>query len=82
MFIMICCLTGHVFLIQYLDLTLIAAGSCIAIGSAVVISIVFLGEKFIWQYDLVAFILITIGCGTIVTNANFTETTYTSEEVK
>ena len=78
---MISCLAVHVCFLQYLDLTLLAANSATAISSAVITSAWCLGEPFIPKYDAVALLFITAGCMTIVLNANYTETTYTAEQV-
>ena len=69
---MITCLTAHVYLIKYLDLTLIAANSANSIVAAIIFSTWILGEKFIWKYDFTALVCISVGCATIVVNANTT----------
>ena len=68
--LMICSLCLHIYLIQFLHLTLIAANSANAIIASIVWSVTILGEKFIWQYDLTALVFISISCITIVLNAN------------
>lgn len=65
-----------------MDLTLVAANSANCIVAAIIFSTAILGEKFIWKYDLTALLLISLGCATIVMNANTTQTEYTAEEVK
>ena len=70
--IMITCLSAHVYLIKYLDLTLIAANSANSIVAAIIFSTWILGEKFIWKYDFTALVCISVGCATIVVNANTT----------
>lgn len=72
----------HIYCLQYLDLTLLAANSVTAVVAAIVLSTQILGEKFVCRYDLPALIFIAIGCSTIVLNANKTETEYTADEVK
>ena len=60
----------HIYLIQFLDLTLLAANSANSIVAVIILSTTILDEKFIWQYDLTALCFILIGCITIVMNAN------------
>ena len=71
----------HIFCLQYMDLTLLAANAVTAIVSTLVFSIVILGEKFVCRYDLPALILISIGCSTIVMNSNKSDETYTADDV-
>ena len=59
-----------------------ASTSANVIIAAVVLSCCILGEQFIVRYDLPAIIFITLGCGTLVMNANMEQTSYTAEEVK
>jgi len=41
-----------------------------------------LNEKFVCRYDMTAMILILIGSGLIVLQSNFSEYSYTAEQVK
>ena len=82
MFALLCSVVIHVFMLPYLDLTLLAAKQVIAIVSAVILSISLLDEVIVWRYDLPAFLLISAGCTTIVLSANKTETSYSAEEVR
>ncbi len=65
-------LVVHIFMLQYLDLTLIGANSVTAIVAAAVLSTQVLGEVFIPRYDLTALFCISFGCATIVFQANTT----------
>ena len=69
-------------MLPYLDLTLLAAKQVIAIMVAVILSTQMLDEKFIWNYDVPALLLISFGCAAMVFCANKTETEYTAEEIK
>ena len=81
--LMVCCLCFHVYLIQYLDLTLISANSANSIVAVLVLSTAILGEQFIWRYDFTALFFISAGCASLVLNANTSEQTeYTADEVK
>ena len=73
----------HIYFIQFLDLTLMAANSANSIVATLILSTAILGEKFIWKYDGTALVFISAGCVTLVLNANTSEQTeYTAEEVK
>lgn len=69
----------HIYCLQYLDLTLLAANTVNCVVAAVVLSTLILGEKFMWKYDLPALIFIATGCFLIVLGANKTETEYTAD---
>ena len=70
LFIMVLSVVMHIYLLKYLDLTLLSANSAVSVAFAIILSTKILGEVFIWQYDLVALIFIVAGCTTIVLNAN------------
>ena len=69
--LIVCCMFVHIFCMQFLDLTLMASNSANVIIAAVVLSCCILDEKFITKYDLPAIIFISLGCVTLVLNANF-----------
>lgn len=71
----------HVFMLQYLDLTLIGANSVTGIVAATILSTQVLGEVFIAKYDLTALFCISFGCFTLVLQANTTQTEYNAEQV-
>ena len=81
LFLMVVALINHIYMVRFLDLTLISANTAVNIVAAIVLSTNILGERFIWQYDLVALFLISLGCALIVINANTVQTEYTAEEV-
>ena len=60
----------HALVLPFVDLTLLACNACTAIIVNMILSTRLLGEKFIWQYDVTAMILIAIGSISIVLNAN------------
>lgn len=71
----------HVFVLPYLDLTLMACNASTAIIMNLVLSKKFLGEMFVWKYDCTALVLISAGCTTIVLNAHTSQTRYDREAV-
>ena len=78
-----CILLGtliHIAILPFLDLTLSACNATLGIIFAMILARTFLGERFIWQYDLVAIVFIAAGCITIVLNANKNEVIYTEQE--
>jgi hypothetical protein len=60
----------HVCVFPFADMTLFASTSSIAIMMSVFLSIVMLGEKFIWAYDLPAALLICSCSGLTVMQMN------------
>ena len=60
----------HSLIVPFCDLTLLSCNAATAIIVNMLLSIHVLGEKFIWQYDLVAMFLIATGSVTIVINAH------------
>ena len=72
----------HIVALPYADLVLISTNMIWAIVFNTFLSIRYLGEKFIWKYDLVAFSFMGIGMMTIVLLANPDEVMYTAEELK
>jgi len=63
---------GHVFVMPYGDMTLFITTCSVAILFSGMLSIFLLGEKFIWQYDITACILICVGAGLTVLQMNTT----------
>ena len=53
-----------------------------AIIISISLSVVFLNEKFIWQYDMPAFFLMGFGSFTIIVLSNKEDKTYTTELAK
>mmetsp|Transcript_15392 Transcript_15392/g.19448 ORF Transcript_15392/g.19448 Transcript_15392/m.19448 type:complete len:91 (-) Transcript_15392:929-1201(-) len=60
----------HSLIVPFCDLTLLACNAATAIIVNMLLSVNVLGEKFIWQYDLIAMLLIATGSVTIVMNAH------------
>lgn len=71
----------QIYMLKYLDLTLLGANAVTAVVAAVLLSTQILGEKFVFRYDLPALVLIILGCATIVLNSNKTDTKYSAEDV-
>jgi hypothetical protein len=68
--------------LPYADLVLFTISSSLAVVFGVFLAIVMLNEKFVCRYDMTAMILILIGSGLIVLQSNFSEYSYTAEQVK
>ena len=65
----ICLVVGsiiHVAVLPFCPLVLLAMNSATAIVISAILAIAFLGERLVWQYDSVAFVLIGGGCTGIV----------------
>ena len=61
---------AHVIALRYDDLTLLSVNASTAIIANVLISIKFLGERFVPRYDIPGLGLICIGCSAIVILSN------------
>ena len=72
----------HALVLPFVDLTLLACNACTAIIVNMILSTRLLGEKFIWQYDVTAMVLIAIGSISIVLNANTEQVNFTPDEVR
>lgn len=57
---------GHVLVLPYGDMTLFICTCSVAILFSGILSILLLGEKFIWQYDLSGAALICLGAALTV----------------
>ena len=75
----LCCLgtVVHIFVLPYLDLVLMACNSLTSVLVAQLLSTTVLGEKFVCKYDFTGMLLLVVGCGTIVYNANTKQDEYT-----
>ena len=71
----------HVFVLPYLDLTLMACNASTAMICNLILSKKYLGETFVWKHDCTALILICAGCSTIVLNAHTSPVSYDAEAV-
>ena len=69
-------------LLAYADLVLISTNYIAGIIFNTFLSIRFLGEKFLWKYDLPAFALMAIGAMTIVLLADTDEKLFTPDQMK
>ena len=47
-----------------------------------ILSVIFLNERVVWSYDIIAISLIISGCLTIVLLSNYDTTTYTPDDIK
>ena len=74
-------ISGGIGILPFADLTLLASSSAIAIMISACLSIIFLGEVFIWHYDLTAMALIITGSTLIILQSDTTQKTFDSERV-
>ena len=68
--------------LPYADLVLISTNAITAIVFNTFLSIKYLGEQFIWRYDVPAFSLMGIGAVVIVLMASTTEKRFNPDEIK
>ena len=72
----------HAATLPFVDLVLISTLTAVGIIISTLLAIRYLKEKFICKYDLPSFILIILGCTTIVALSNQEETEYSPERIK
>ena len=72
----------HAATLPFVDLVLISTLTAVGIIISTLLAIKYLQEKFICKYDLPSFILIILGCTTIVALSNQEETEYSPEQIK
>jgi len=71
----------HSLIVPFCDLTLLSCNAATAIIVNMLLSINVLGERFVWQYDLTAMILIATGSVTIVMNAHTEQVNFDADEI-
>ena len=72
----------HVLTLPYCDLVLLSTSSALSIIISNILAIRYLGEKLVWKYDLLSFVLIVAGCGAICLLSEADETKQTSDKIK
>ena len=72
----------HVSALPFCDLVVLSTSSCIGILMNNIFSVMFLNERVVWTYDIIAISLIISGCLTIVLLSNYDTTTYTPDDIK
>ena len=68
--------------LPYADLVLISTNAITAILFNTFLSIRYLGEKFVWKYDVPALTLMSVGALVIVLVSEADEKKFTPEEIK
>lgn len=63
--------------LPFVDLTLISCNCASAIVFNMLLSVFYLGEKFVWQYDLFALLFIITGTVMIALTANTDPVSFT-----
>jgi len=66
----------------FCDLVLLSTLTAAGIVISEILSIKYLGEKFIFKYDMPSLALIILGCTTIVALSNQEETKYSPDRIK
>lgn len=69
-FLIVLNVTCHSLVLPFIDLTLLACNAATAIIVNMLLATFILGEKFVWQYDLTAMVLIASGSIIIATQAH------------
>ena len=72
----------HVAALPFCDLVVLSTNSSTGILFADILSIAYLGERFIWKYDGPAIFFLIVGSLAIVLLSNYDETTYTPDDIK
>ena len=67
--------------LPFADLTLLTSNAATGIMVSAFLSITFLGEKFVWKYDLTAVFLIVTGSVLIIIQSDLQEKSMDSQEV-
>ena len=70
---------AHSLILPFVDLSLLSVNAATAIIVNIILAIRVLNEKFIWQYDLSAMILISSGSIIIAFNAHTEQVDFTPE---
>lgn len=78
---MFVCSLGTVACCAYVSLVLLSSVEAIAIVTGVVLSITWLKEPFVWQYDVPGITIVIIGCALVVVLVNAPEQEYTLAEL-
>ena len=69
-------------MLAYADLVLISTNMIVGVIFNTFLSIRFLGEKFLWKYDLPAITSMVVGAMTIVLLADTDEKLFTPDQMK
>ena len=69
-------------MLPYADLVLISTNAIAAILFNTFLSVKFVGEKFVWKYDVPAYTLMSLGAIVIVLQASSTEKQFGPDEMK
>ena len=69
-------------MLPFCDLVVLSTNSTIGILMNNVLSVIYLGERVVWAYDIVAIVLIITGSLTIVGLSNYDTTTYTPDDIR
>ena len=71
----------HVSALPFCDLVVLSTLSSVGIIMNNILSVIFLGETIVWKHDAVAISLIIAGNLTIVFLSDYSETSYTPEDI-
>lgn len=72
----------HVCCLPFVDLVVLSTNSSIAIVFNNILSVMYLNEKIVWAYDVTAVSLIILGSLAIVFLTNYSDTTFTVDDIR
>ena len=72
----------HVLCLPFVDLVVLSTNSSIAILINNFLSVAYLDEKLVWAYDATAVTLIMAGSLAICVLSDYSETTYTADDIR
>ena len=72
----------HVACLPFCDLVVLSTNTSIGIVINNILSVIYLGEKVVWKFDIVAISLICFGSLLIVLFSKYDEVKYTPDDVK
>ena len=73
---------AHSLILPFVDLSLLSVSAATAIIVNIILAVKVLKEKFIWQYDVSAMVLISSGSILIGYNAHTEQVNFTPEEIR
>ena len=72
----------HVAVLPFVDLVILSTGTAISIVLNTVMSVMYLGEKFLPAYDIPALSMIIVGSLAICLMSSYDETTFTPDRIR
>ena len=72
----------HVSALPFCDLVLLSTTTSVGILMNNILSVIYLDERLVWSYDIIAISLIIGGSLTIVLLSDYSETTFTPDDIR